>query len=114
MCLSEKSEFYYPNKKERRVDLKKEEVVIEARRILASVFTERRRELGLTQEQLAEKTGLAANTIRRLEAAKFDPKLSTLLTLSQSLNLFFFWEEKEGDTPLAKLMRERWGKQENN
>ena len=41
----------------------------------------------LTQEQLAERSGLAADTIRRLEHTEFSPSLRTLHKLSRGLNI---------------------------
>jgi transcriptional regulator with XRE-family HTH domain len=42
---------------------------------------------GLTQEQLAERSGLSADTIRRLEHGSFSPSLSTLRKLCKGLGL---------------------------
>lgn len=46
-----------------------------------------RRVRGLTQEQLAERSGLAADTIRRLEHATFSPSLVTLTKVCRGLEL---------------------------
>ena len=46
-----------------------------------------RKTRGLTQEQLAERCGLAADTIRRLEHASFSPSLDTLIKLCEGLQL---------------------------
>lgn len=83
--------------------------ITEARELIAGFLRNRRVELGMTQEELAEKTGLHVHTIKRIEAAKFWLKLDTLLVVCHHLNLFFFVEEKDANTPTAKLMRERWG-----
>jgi len=42
---------------------------------------------GLTQEALAEASGLSADTIRRLEHADFSPSLRTLSKLCRGLNM---------------------------
>ena len=42
---------------------------------------------GLTQEQLAERCGLAADTIRRLEKDSFSPSLATLLKAAGGMQL---------------------------
>ncbi len=42
---------------------------------------------GQTQEQLAERAGLAADTIRRLESGSFSPSLDTLVKLGAGLRL---------------------------
>lgn len=46
-----------------------------------------RRARGLTQEELAESCGLAADTIRRLEQGSFSPSLDTLRKLCKGLEL---------------------------
>lgn len=42
---------------------------------------------GLTQEQLAEKSGLASDTIRRAEHGSFSPSLKTVGKLARGLDL---------------------------
>jgi transcriptional regulator with XRE-family HTH domain len=58
---------------------------------LVSGFTEhlrsRRRALGLTQEQLAERTGFSANYIARLEVGMSVPSLATLVRLAKALQV---------------------------
>ena len=46
-----------------------------------------RRARGLTQEVLAERSGLSADTIRRLEHGSFSPSLETLRKLCVGLDL---------------------------
>ena len=46
-----------------------------------------RRARGMTQEVLAERSGLSADTIRRLEHGSFSPSLETLRKLCAGLNL---------------------------
>lgn len=46
-----------------------------------------RRARGQTQEILAEKSGLSADTIRRLEVGSFSPSLNTLRKLCAGLDL---------------------------
>lgn len=46
-----------------------------------------RRARGMTQEVLAERCGLSADTIRRLEGAAFSPSLNTLRKLCEGLEL---------------------------
>ena len=47
-----------------------------------------RRARGMTQEVLAERSGLSADTIRRLEHGSFSPSLDTLRKLCAGLDLF--------------------------
>jgi len=56
---------------------------------LALFLKKKREELNLTQEKLAEKSGIEYKHIQNLESFKKlnDPKISTLLKLSQALEL---------------------------
>lgn len=46
-----------------------------------------RRARGLTQEEVAERGGLSADTVRRVEAGQMSPSLSTLRRLCLGLDL---------------------------
>ncbi len=46
-----------------------------------------RKEKGLTQKQLAEKTGIAAITIQQYEAGKYEPKLDKLRRIAAALDV---------------------------
>ena len=54
---------------------------------LAKHMRDRRRTLGLTQEQLAEKSGLSANYVARLEIADKTPSVGTVIVLSEALGV---------------------------
>ena len=41
----------------------------------------------MTQEQLAEKSGVAVDTVRRLEAGSFSPSLDTLIKVGAGMSL---------------------------
>ena len=63
---------------------------------------------GMTQEQLAERTDLAADTIRRLEHTDFSPSLRTLRKLCNGLGisvgtLFGGFEMSEADPVYEEL-----------
>ena len=49
----------------------------------------RRKELGVTQRQLAEFADLALNTIYQVERGQANPTLETILTLADTLGLEF-------------------------
>ena len=46
-----------------------------------------RKKLGLTQEQVAERSGVQAGEISRIEAGKRDPRVSTLERLAKAVEL---------------------------
>jgi DNA-binding XRE family transcriptional regulator len=80
----------------------------QARELIAGFLVNRRKELGMTQQDLADATGLGIQTIKRMEDAKFWPNLKQFLIVCHALNAYFFVEEKEGNGDYAKMMRERW------
>ncbi len=47
----------------------------------------RRREQGLTQEQLAEKTDVSSNSISRIERGQLVPALTTLIDICNALEI---------------------------
>ncbi len=91
-----------------------EKVLLEARKLIAGFIADRRIELKMTQEELAEKTGLGIATIKRFEAGKFWINLQTLIVICNALDMYFFLEEKESGKDLAKIMQDRWGKPSKN
>ena len=46
-----------------------------------------RKDAGLTQKQLGEKSGIAEPTIRRYELGKLNPKIETLQKIARALNI---------------------------
>ena len=72
-------------------------------------YVKRLREVrGLTQEELAERTDLAADTVRRLERQEFSPSLRTLRKLCRGLGisvgvLFTGFELPEADPTYEAL-----------
>lgn len=51
------------------------------------VLRSRRKELGLTQEELGQRAGLAAKHVSRIENGTHEPKVSTLFALVSALGL---------------------------
>ena len=56
-------------------------------RDLSMLIRARRRELGLTQEDLATKAGIDTKQVSRLENGAHEPKLSTMLSLLAALDV---------------------------
>jgi len=56
-------------------------------RELGSNLRAAREKLGLTQEQVAERSGVHATEISRMEAGKRDPQVSTLLKLAKAVEV---------------------------
>lgn len=91
-----------------------ENVINESRKLIAGFLKERRKELGLTQEDLAGKIGVKRQTIQRIEDAKFFPSMALFLEMTHHLQCYFFLETKESSSEAATAMRERWGKMGEN
>ena len=51
------------------------------------LMKKRRKELGMTQQQLADKCGLSKNTIYNYENGKFEPTTENLEIISKKLNV---------------------------
>lgn len=69
---------------------------------LGKQIRERRKKLGLSQEELAEKLGVGHQALSRIEQGKMAPKMERLPLLAKSLkcsiaDLFRFGEEESGD-----------------
>jgi transcriptional regulator with XRE-family HTH domain len=54
---------------------------------LGSNLRAAREKLGLTQEEVAERSGVHATEISRMEAGKRDPQVSTLLKLAAAVEV---------------------------
>jgi DNA-binding XRE family transcriptional regulator len=85
----------------------------EARKMIASHLTERREELGISQEHLAHLVGVTKGTIYRFENGKFPPSFDMVLDIVRALDLYFFVSEKENGSDWSELMRNRWGQNDS-
>jgi transcriptional regulator with XRE-family HTH domain len=74
----------------------------------ATFVIDRRKALGMTQEDLATAAGLGIATIKRFESRKFMPDGKNLLKIASALNCYLFMTPRDADDPDAKAMRERW------
>jgi transcriptional regulator with XRE-family HTH domain len=54
---------------------------------LGSNLKAARKELKLTQEEVAERSGVHATEVSRIEAGKRDPQVSTVLKLAKAVEL---------------------------
>lgn len=54
---------------------------------MQNLIRERRKELGLSQEALAQKCGVSRQTINAIENNKYDPTLSLAFALANALQL---------------------------
>ena len=52
---------------------------------MENIIRSRRRELGLSQEELAKKCGVSRQTVNAIENNKYDPTLSLAFSLAKEL-----------------------------
>lgn len=83
-----------------------EQVLQEARQLISGFLKNRRVELGITQDELADNSGMGVATIRRFESGKFWLNLKQYLILCHHLKCYPFLAESDSEHPLAKNMRE--------
>lgn len=53
---------------------------------LQNVLMQRRKELGLSQEELADRTGVSRQTINALERGRYEPRLALAFRLANELS----------------------------
>lgn len=72
-----------------------DDLISPERRQFASRLKMRRKELGLTQQVIYEKTGIAISYISQLEKGEVNPSLEIMASLARALevNLTYFFEE---------------------
>ncbi|WCM42419.1 helix-turn-helix domain-containing protein [Flavobacterium sp. CBA20B-1] len=61
---------------------------------------------GITQQEIADNTGLLQSNVNRFFALKYKPTLDTFLKIAKVINVNFFFEDQEGKTDL-NLMFEK-------
>lgn len=54
---------------------------------MENIIRDRRKELGLSQEELAKKCGVSRQTVNAIENNKYDPTLSLAFHLAEALQL---------------------------
>ena len=54
---------------------------------MENIIRSRRRELGLSQEELAKKCGVSRQTVNAIENNKYDPTFSLAFSLAKELQL---------------------------
>jgi transcriptional regulator with XRE-family HTH domain len=70
----------------------------------------------ITQEQIANETGMLQSAISRFFSLKFKPTLDTFLQISKSIKVNFFFEDQENKSDLNQCFEqamEALGRREN-
>lgn len=82
----------------------------EARALLLQYLSQKAREKGITQEQIAEKTGFTQNNVSRMLQGRYSPSLDNFMRLAEAVGAYFFVIDKEQDDELVDTMKKRWQK----
>lgn len=86
----------------------KDKATSQALQLISGFLRNRRKALGITQDELAELTGMGVATIRRFESGKSWINLKQYLILCQHLKCYPLISEIEGKKGFSRIMRERW------
>jgi transcriptional regulator with XRE-family HTH domain len=55
---------------------------------------------GITQDDIAESTGMHQSSVSRFFSLRFKPTMDTFLQIAKSIKVNFFFEDQEGKTDL--------------
>lgn len=83
------------------------------KQLTGDFFSGRRQQLGLTQHELAEKTGVRESTVQRIEYGKFVPGGETLLSLVSELELSLVFRKRSENESFVRLLEKTWTVPEN-
>jgi len=72
-----------------------EERYQEEMRMLLSTLKERAKEKGITEQQIADKTGFIQSNVNRMFAGKYSPLLDNFLELADAVGLHIELKENE-------------------
>ena len=79
----------------------------EARKILLRFVADQAKEKGITQEDIAERTGFSRSNVSRMLAGRFAPTLDNFIRLAEAVEVYFFLESKDAKSENAEFMRDR-------
>ncbi len=63
-------------------------------------------EKGISQEEIANRTGYMRQNINRVFSLRYSPRLDVFLNIARAIGVNFFVEDKEGTTELNKLFEQ--------
>ena len=85
-----------------------EKVLNQARDMISGFLKNRRLELNMSQQELADATGMARATINRMEQGLFWLGMKQYLLICEALHLFPAIAEMEADDNIAAALRSNW------
>ncbi|MFW5944946.1 MAG: helix-turn-helix domain-containing protein [Bacteroidota bacterium] len=86
----------------------------EARKMLCQYLYYLAKQKGITQSQIARKTGFTRNNVSRMLSGRYSPSLDNFIRLAEAVDSFFFIIDKEADDDLVETMNNRWKLNNNN
>ena len=72
-------------------------------KVLVLLLKEIAESKGITQQQIAEQTGLVQSNVSRFFSLKYKPNLDVFLQIAKAINVNFFFEDKDSKTELNVL-----------
>ena len=72
-------------------------------KILVQLLKEIAEEKGITQQEIADKTGYKQQNISRIFSLKYSPRLDVFLNIAKAVGVNFFFQDKESKTDLNVL-----------
>lgn len=70
--------------------------------VLVLLLKEIAADKGLTQQDIADKTGLQRSNIARVFSLKYSPNLKTFIAIAQAVGINFYFEDKSGQSEMNK------------
>ena len=58
---------------------------------------------GISQQEIADRTGLQRSNISRLFNLQYCPNMRTFITIAKAIEVNFFFEDKGGKTDLSQI-----------
>jgi transcriptional regulator with XRE-family HTH domain len=86
----------------------------EARKMLCNYLHDLAKEKGITQEQIANKTGFTRNNVNRMLSGRYSPTLDNFIRLAEAIDTYFFVIDKEANDELVETMKNRWNMSSDN
>ena len=63
---------------------------------------------GITQAEIAEKTGLDRANVSRIFSGRYSPSLNNVLKIADAIGVFLTFEDRDGKTDLAEALKKAW------
>lgn len=72
-------------------------------KIFVQLLKEIAEEKGITQKEIADKTGYTQGNISRIFSLRYSPRLDVFLNIAKAVGVNFFFEDRESKTDLNVL-----------